>query len=704
MSSNTCMRCGAECAPGESMCNTCKKWLEEKKGGNATKSGLKKAPAFGAKPAASPTKKPAAKSADGLGSSFSSSRLSRLRGDKTATVPAAAEEETFAAPLENEVPVQEHVYDAPVETPATPAYMEEAPVWETPAAAAAESVKEETPVAPSEPVVPAHTAVRTSITAASKFGKVSGVAKAPGVDGTAPKTKATGAKNFGSFLPSDPQKRKQTLMMLGIVAAVVVIAIVMVIIFGGSGKKDNTAPELPAGTNDVPSLGENVQPDPGYEAEDSWGEYDPGLEVRPVNPAYTDEDLPGISLKNLTPQVASGNGDGFYFYSYGEDNVGGWYDNSIGGAESDTDNWCEYWLGGEYDAISGTVYLNYEYRNETARYTDLKIYGDGALLYQSNVVSLGSRPESFTVDIRGIRLLRVCIYGDAYLRLSDCRLYEDMNDAPVYEQAYEPLGVYLYEGGLAGYDRLYFTAASASSEIENKGKVYWASNAIDGDLTTSWQEDADDDGIGEFLMLYFDSEVEVELLCLRLGYAPYYERNGRHSELEFTFSDGSSTSCYFEDANRDVYIKFNRPVTTSFIKLTIQGVYTGSQWDDTCITEVTAFSGGSGSAVPDYNMSEGEPTFYGYMDPWDLVGTYSVQCATFSTPERAAYLAEQVYNYALSANKPWEIYLIYKDSYYAVYFGPYDSKDYATLEKDVFNASGCGEGNAFVVLNKEPED
>lgn len=695
MSRNTCMRCGAECASGEVMCNSCKQWLEEKKGGQ------KKASAFGAKPAASPVEQPAAKPA--AAGSFGSSRLSRLRGEKPA-----------AAPVETAAPVTEPVYTAPVETPAAPAYTE--PVWEAPAAPVEEPVSAEPPVEPSEPAAPAAPVRRADHAAAApKFGKVPGVTKAPGVAKAAPKAKAAGTNPLASLLPTDPEKRKQALMMLGIVAAVIVIAIVMVIIFaGGNGEKADVGPapgqHAGASTDSGSEPGGAPEADPGYDPDAGWDEpmpeapsEDPGY-TPDDGPAYSEDDLPGVSIADLTPQVASGSGDGFYFYSYGEDNVGGWYDNSIGGAESDTDNWCEYWLGGEYAAISGIVYLNYEYRNETARYTDLQIYGDGNLLYQSNVVTAGSQPEPFTVDIRGVRLLRVCIYGDAYLRLSDCRLYEDMNDAPVYEQSYESLGAYTYEGGLAGYDRLYFSAASASSEIENNGKVYWASNAIDGDLTTSWQEDADDDGIGEFLMLYFDSEVEVELLCLRLGYAPYYERNGRPSELEFTFSDGSSTACWFEDVNRDVYIKFNRPVRTSYIKLTICGVYTGSQWDDTCITEVTAFSRGSGVATPDYQLSEGEPSYYGYRDPWELVGTYSVQCATFSNPESAEMLANDVYNYAMATNKPWEIYLIYKDPYHVVYFGPYDSKDYATLEKDIFNASGYGEGDAFVVLNKEPEN
>lgn len=90
-------------------------------------------------------------------------------------------------------------------------------------------------------------------------------------------------------------------------------------------------------------------------------------------------------------------------------------------------------------------------------------------------------------------------------------------------------------------------------------------------------------------MLYFDGARDIELLCLHLGYTPYYESNGRPSELEFEFSDGTVLRHSFADENRPFYVKLSEPITTNYVKITILGVYPGSKWSDTCITEVIAY-------------------------------------------------------------------------------------------------------------------
>ena len=169
--------------------------------------------------------------------------------------------------------------------------------------------------------------------------------------------------------------------------------------------------------------------------------------------------------------------------------------------------------------------------------------------------------------------------------------FETPAPEPTITPTQEPVPVHFtdYTGSIRGYAVVPFTAASASSELFVTGWTYYVENVIDGDLKTSWQDGVEGDGIGESLTLYFGEVEEIDMLCLRLGYVPYYETNGRPSKIEFEFSDGTVLQHSFVDENRDLYIKLSEPISTFFVKLTILAVYQGTEWDDTCITEVTAY-------------------------------------------------------------------------------------------------------------------
>ena len=158
---------------------------------------------------------------------------------------------------------------------------------------------------------------------------------------------------------------------------------------------------------------------------------DPGEStvIVPATPEPTPEPTPvpteapaaALTLSELTPLQSSAKG-GFFYYSSGRDNQGNSYDNAIGGCIADTDNWVDYPLNGDFKTFSGTVYLNYDFRNETAQHVKLTVYGDGKLLYTSPVITKGLEPQSFSLDVSGVETLRLVIYGNDYLRLSDSLL------------------------------------------------------------------------------------------------------------------------------------------------------------------------------------------------------------------------------------------------------------------------------------------
>ena len=294
-----------------------------------------------------------------------------------------------------------------------------------------------------------------------------------------------------------------------------------------------------------------------------------------------------IMLYEMVPINTSDGTPGFIFYSEGHDNEGEWYSNSIGGYLADTTNWCEYQIDGLFKTISGVVYLNYDFRNEKANYAKLTVYGDNKMLFTSSIITAGLTPQHFSIDIEGVQVLRVCIYGNDYVRVSECLLspLETATSAP---QPATPSFVE-YSGSMSSYHSIRASTAAASSEIHYQGKIYRAANAIDGDLTSSWQEDADDDGIGEYLIVYYDQIESVDLIRLRLGSSGYYKENGRPKTLLFEFSDGSQSQYSFPDINKDYYLQLTSTVKTNYIKMTIMDVYPGEKWSDTCISEVTAF-------------------------------------------------------------------------------------------------------------------
>ena len=146
-----------------------------------------------------------------------------------------------------------------------------------------------------------------------------------------------------------------------------------------------------------------------------------------------------------------------------------------------------------------------------------------------------------------------------------------------------------YSGSMSRFHSIRTSSATASSEIHFNGKVYSATNAIDGDLITSWQESADGDGIGEYLIVHYDQTKCVDLIRLRLGSSSYYKENGRPKMLSFEFSDGTQSQYSFPDINKDFYLQPSCSIETEYIKITILDVYPGERWNDTSISEVTAY-------------------------------------------------------------------------------------------------------------------
>lgn len=142
-----------------------------------------------------------------------------------------------------------------------------------------------------------------------------------------------------------------------------------------------------------------------------------------------------------------------------------------------------------------------------------------------------------------------------------------------------------------------FTTASASSTLPSEGKYnYSPTNVLTKDASC-WVEGASGYGEGEWIKLELPKKQLLSGLEIINGYAAgtlkQYTRNSKITEVTIEFSNGESITTTLEvldDANKNTLqtIEFDKPVETSYVKLTIKGVKAG-ECEDTCLTYVAPF-------------------------------------------------------------------------------------------------------------------
>lgn len=136
-----------------------------------------------------------------------------------------------------------------------------------------------------------------------------------------------------------------------------------------------------------------------------------------------------------------------------------------------------------------------------------------------------------------------------------------------------------------------FIDASASSVVSQAGYDNSAMVAVDGLLETSWQEGVSGNGEGQYLEIYLDNEHPVKYLVFYLGnwrsYDWFYDNN-RPQSLTIQIGDYTTTQ-EFADGQIIHCIELSQPIQASRVRLTINSVYGGRDWQDTCIAEVMAY-------------------------------------------------------------------------------------------------------------------
>ncbi len=202
---------------------------------------------------------------------------------------------------------------------------------------------------------------------------------------------------------------------------------------------------------------------------------------------------------------------------------------------------------------------------------------------------------------------------DAYYLLTGPAFYED-NGGSVKYMGYADLlfqknpdsryGVTLLYGRYRD-DRIEVASVDTSSELPGQdGKTYSGQNLIDGDYATAWAEGVSGTGEGESVTLKLSGRQPVYGVQICNGYvadAELFAKNGKAAKVRVDFGNGTvkeqEISGYgFEGAERETLAEMNlnrveldAPVETDAITITITGAEAGSDYDDTCISEIRVY-------------------------------------------------------------------------------------------------------------------
>ncbi len=133
---------------------------------------------------------------------------------------------------------------------------------------------------------------------------------------------------------------------------------------------------------------------------------------------------------------------------------------------------------------------------------------------------------------------------------------------------------------------------SESSYLTEDDRIYKASNAFDGDPATAWSEGISGTGEGEYIYVSLDSEYSISGFKIKNGYhksQSLYTKNSRPKMLEVIFSDGSSEVIELDDSMTTQKITFSEPYVSDSMEFRIKAVYSGTDYDDTLISEIELF-------------------------------------------------------------------------------------------------------------------
>ncbi|WP_346909202.1 NADase-type glycan-binding domain-containing protein [uncultured Roseibium sp.] len=133
------------------------------------------------------------------------------------------------------------------------------------------------------------------------------------------------------------------------------------------------------------------------------------------------------------------------------------------------------------------------------------------------------------------------------------------------------------------------TYCSSSVLDPQYGNRYGPGNLTDGDPATAWVEGVGGAGTGERILVKFGSERPFAGIDITNGYTKnrsIFAKNGRVRNATVKLSDGSTYDLPLSDTMNVLRKRLQRPVAATWMEFRIDGVYDGSKYQDTAISEL----------------------------------------------------------------------------------------------------------------------
>ena len=128
------------------------------------------------------------------------------------------------------------------------------------------------------------------------------------------------------------------------------------------------------------------------------------------------------------------------------------------------------------------------------------------------------------------------------------------------------------------------------SSSESDSNDHGPGNLTDGSVDTYWQENEDDSGIGQTITFDLNEPAIINGMSIINGNQTsdysYYENNRIAS---FGIFDDPELVAEIDDTFEEQYIIFENPIRVDEINLKIKSVYSGTEHNNTCITQITFY-------------------------------------------------------------------------------------------------------------------
>lgn len=135
---------------------------------------------------------------------------------------------------------------------------------------------------------------------------------------------------------------------------------------------------------------------------------------------------------------------------------------------------------------------------------------------------------------------------------------------------------------------------SSNSELVDKDKniSYAAANAGTQLVNEMWVEGEGSAGLGKYVKVEFDGEVEVAKIRIWAGCfssQDFWKRHNRIAAVEIKYPDFTSEKFEIEDKMEPQWLTLAEPKTLDNLKIYLRQVYSGTTWNDTPITRIQFF-------------------------------------------------------------------------------------------------------------------